>query len=111
MSGSAYTPHFRVVRFRGIGTREYQQLAFCIPRSDVETVHIIYADRATDCAVQLLVKADVVNVNSMMSKVYIMCAVQRDYASIRAKLQGYGYDDVSHAVRAWHWHKLHALVT
>ena len=93
-------PHFRVVRFRGVGSREYQQLGFCIP-SDEETFDIVYPDRESECTLQSLVKADVVNVNSMMSKAYVMCTVQRDYASIRAKLQGYGYDDVNHAVRAW----------
>ena len=104
-------PHFRVVSFKGVGASEYQQLGFCIP-IDEETVRVIYADRATDCAAQALVKADVVNVNSMMSKAYVKCTVQRDYASISVKLQGCGYSDVSHAVRVarGHWYKLHALV-
>ena len=90
-------PHFRVVRFRGVGVREHHELALCIPR-DGTRCSVVYPDREIECALQYLVNAEVVNVSSMSSKAYVMCTVDRDRASIRARVEG--YDDVSRPCRS-----------
>lgn len=73
------------------------ELALCIPR-DGTRCSVVYPDREIECALQYLVNAEVVNVSSMSSKAYVMCTVDRDRASIRARVEG--YDDVSRPCRS-----------
>lgn len=78
----------RVVRFAGTGTREYHELAMCIPFEDNATVRVIYADREATCALQQLKTSLHVNVQTMISKAHVRHTVDRDRDALCEALRG-----------------------
>jgi hypothetical protein len=86
----------RVVRFAGVGFREHHELGLCVPTSDAQTVRVMYKDRDVECPFDSLTMADVVNVQSLTCKAYVMYTVERDMACLRAKCYDAYYHEVSH---------------
>ena len=76
-----------VVRFAGTGVREYHELAFKIPRSDGSLDRVIYIDRETECAPDILRSAAwKVDVHTMLIKAHVRHTAERDVDALRDKL-------------------------
>ena len=66
-----------VVRFMGVGSREYHEMA-CWTELPDNMSRLVYKDREIICATRLLCKVEIVSGQLMMTKAHVFSTVLRD---------------------------------